>query len=185
MNILIAGAVLFLGMHLLSYTPVKPAFAAKAGENGYKGLFSLVALAGLGLMIWGFIRTGSGPDAARIVYHPPAWGYQAVMPFVLLALISLVASHLKGHLKRILRNPMSVGIALWAVGHFFANGNLGEIIFFGTFLALALADIARNLNRAPSHEPRPAHDVIALAGGVGLFFAFIWLHPIIIGASVF
>lgn len=183
MNTLITGMLIFYGVHLLSYTPLKGALQGRLGEKGYKGLFSLVALAGLGIMIWGFILTGSGPDAARIVYNPPDWGYNVVPFFVLAGLICLAVSHLRGRLRRWLKNPMSIGIALWAGGHLFANGNLGEVLFFGGFLAFALLDIIVSTMRGkkPDYELKPRHDITGPIAGVILFAVILYLHPYLFG----
>lgn len=39
---------------------------------------------------------------------------------------------------RITRHPLMWGIALWALLHLVANGDLASLIFFGTFLSLAV-----------------------------------------------
>jgi len=186
MQLLIIGMVIFYGIHLVPMTPLKPVLHRSLGEIGYKAVFSLLSLAGLGVMIWGFVRTGSGPDAARIVFHPQEWGYTLVMPFVAAGLICLVASGLKGHIKAWIKHPMSAGIALWALGHLFANGSLGEVLFFGGFLAYSIMDILVSLARGnnPDHEPRLSHDVIAVVLGLAVFAAALRLHPILIGVSV-
>ena len=63
-----------------------------------------------------------------------------VLP-VLAGFIAVAASHGLGYFRRWLRNPMSVGIGLWAFGHLLANGKKADVIFFGTFLAVALAEL--------------------------------------------
>ena len=61
MATLIAGLVVFLGVHLL---PTRPAFrsglVARAGDRRYKGLFSLVSFAGLALIIAGYAMADRG-----------------------------------------------------------------------------------------------------------------------------
>ena len=78
-----------------------------------------------------------------MVYDPPSGGRHVAMLLVLLAVISLMASFHRGRLKR-LRQPMSIGIALWAAGHLFANGGLPEVLLFGSFLVFSLVDIIRS-----------------------------------------
>ena len=186
MNTLILGMAIFFGAHALPIIGLNAPLKQKLGANAYKGLFAIVSLVGLGLMIWGFIMARSGPDAARIVFNPPDWGRHATMLLVLLAFISLAVFAHKGRLKLWLRHPMSIGVALWAAGHLFANGNLSEVLFFGGFLALALADIAVGLARGarPDITPKPAHDIIAPLAGVFLYGVFLWLHPMLFGVSV-
>jgi uncharacterized membrane protein len=186
MTTLVLGIILFLGIHLLRWTPARAPLVARLGEGPWKGLFSLIALAGLGLMIWGLIMTRSGPDAARIIFNPPEWGRHATMALVLLGFISLAISFHKGRLKQILKHPMSIGFALWAAGHLISNGNLSEILFFGTFLALALLDIVISTARGkvPVFVPKPNHDLISIVAGLVLFFAFLWLHPMLFGVAI-
>jgi uncharacterized membrane protein len=72
MTTLIAGMIILFGGHLALYTPVRPALKARMGEGPFKGAFALVALIGLGLMIWGYSMTRAGPEAANILYWPAA-----------------------------------------------------------------------------------------------------------------
>ena len=67
---LIAGLAVFLGIH--SVRMVAPAWRdarlAAMGEGPWKGIYSLVSLAGLVLLIWGYAQ--ARPDA-DILYVPP------------------------------------------------------------------------------------------------------------------
>lgn len=180
MTVLIVGMIILFGSHLLLYTSLRPALKARFGERSFKAAFAAVALVGLGLMIWGYAMTRSGPAAADILYWPAAWTRHAAMLLVLLGFISLAVSFHKGRLKLWLRNPMSIGIALWAVGHLLANGRLAAVLFFGGFLGLALIDIAVSTARgqAPGFTPKPRHDIIAVVAGVVLFAFFLLVfHP--------
>ena len=68
---MILGLVLFIGVHLLTtQRDLRARFVVSMGEGGYKGFYSLVSLAGLGLAVWGFAHYRS---AGMIdVWHPPA-----------------------------------------------------------------------------------------------------------------
>jgi uncharacterized membrane protein len=187
MSTLIVGMIILFGGHLALYTPLRPALKARMGEGRFKGAFSLVALIGLGLMIWGYSMTRSGPEAANILYWPAGWTRYAAMLIVLLAFISLATSFHKGRLKLWLRHPMSIGIALWAGAHLMANGKVSAVLFFGGFLALALVDIAVSTARGdvPRHAPKPSHDLIAVAGGVILYAFFLLVfHPLVLNVPV-
>jgi uncharacterized membrane protein len=186
MTTLVLGIILFLGVHILGWTPVRPALVARLGEGPWKGGFGIVALAGLGLMIWGLVMVRSNPEAIQVVYTPPSWARHATMALVLLGFVSLAISSHKGRLKKVLRNPMSIGIGLWAIGHLIANGNLHEVLFFGAFLLLAALDIVISTaqGKVPVYAVKPRHDLISIVAGVVLFFIFLWLHPYIIGVPV-
>jgi uncharacterized membrane protein len=187
MTTLIAGMVLLFGGHLALYTPLRPALKARMGEGPFKGAFALVALVGLGLMIWGYSMTRAGPEAANILYWPAGWTRHAAMLLVLLGFISLTASFHRGHLKLWLRQPMSIGIALWAGAHLLTNGRVSAVLFFGGFLGLALVDVAVSTARGhvPHHAPKPSHDLIAVAGGVILYGFFLLIfHPLVLNVPV-
>ncbi len=52
---MILGLVLFLGAHTLTtQRKLRGRLVASMGEGLYKGLYSLVSLAGLALVVWGF-----------------------------------------------------------------------------------------------------------------------------------
>ncbi|MGB1479334.1 MAG: NnrU family protein, partial [Marinobacter salsuginis] len=72
MATLIVGLILFLGVHSLSIfnEPLRNRLNASMGEGVFKGLYSLVALAGLLLIIWGY---GAARMDPTVIYVPPAW----------------------------------------------------------------------------------------------------------------
>ena len=184
MGVLLAGMILFFGAHLLPVLELKPALQVRFGEGGYKGAFALLSFIGLVLMIWGFGEARSVVEP--MVYDPPRWGRHVAMLLVLLGIISLMASAHKGYLKLWLKQPMSIGIALWASGHLLANGSLPEVLLFGSFLVFSLIDIVRStaIGKVPNYVPKASHDIIAVGGGVLIYAILLYLHPYIIGVPV-
>src|SRR5213078_1252148 len=86
------------------------------------------------------------------------------------AVILVVASYLRGRIYATLKHPMLAGIKLWALAHLLANGDLGSIVLFGSFLAWAVFDrISLKRRTDPGGPPIPAggrrQDIIALIGG--------------------
>ena len=68
----------------------------------------------------------------------------------------------------------------------FANGNLADVVLFGSFLAWAVVALisAKRRPRPPAPTlPRASfNDAVAIVVGLGLYVAFVlWLHPILIG----
>ncbi|MFO1089370.1 MAG: NnrU family protein [Hyphomicrobiales bacterium] len=187
MTTLIVGMVLFFGAHLVPMTPLKPALLRSMGEQIYKSLFALVSLAGLVTIIWGYSFAKNGPAGADLIYEPAPWARHVTFLFVLLAFISLAISFHKGRLKLWLKNPMSIAVALWAIGHLIANGALPDILLFGSFLVFALLDIAYSTaaGKAPSFTPKPRQDIIAPIAGVAMYAIFLALHKWLIGVSPF
>lgn len=189
MGYLIFGNAVFAGAHLFSLLlpDQRNVLKARMGEGPYKGVYSLVSLVGLALMIWGFWSLGSDPAAGRIVYEPAPWARHVTMLLVLLGFISLSGFHGKGYLKLWLRNPFSIGIVLWSVGHLLANGMLHDVLLFGTFLVLAVLDIVLSMARGkrPGHEPQIRSDMAAVVSGVVLYAVFLFVvHPYIFNVPI-
>jgi len=104
--------------------------------------------------------------------------------------IMVVAAYIRGRIYTTLKHPMLTGIKLWAAAHLLANGDLGSIILFGSFLAWAVFDRITLKRRTDGGGPPipvggPGNDLIAIAVGViaylALAFAF---HPVVIGVPV-
>ena len=189
MTYLYLGILLFGGTHLFSilFPALRDSLKRSLGEKAWKGLYALASLAGLALMIAGFLMSRSGPLAADLIYYPAEWTRHATMLLVLLAFILLGASHGKGYLKAWLHNPMSIGIALWATGHLLSNGKRVAVYLFGTFLVVALADIIMSEIRGkrPGHLPRLRSDVIAVIAGIVLYAIFLFgFHPYVLNLPV-
>ena len=93
MSILIIGLALFLGVHLLTtLRGTRAAVIGRLGEGGYKGLYSLVAAAGLILIFIGF---GSYRSAGYIqVWNPPFSLFHPIALFLLwFAFVALTATY--------------------------------------------------------------------------------------------
>ncbi len=103
MGYLIVGIAVFAGVHLFSMLlpDQRNALKARMGEGPYKGVYSLISLAGLALMIWGFWTVSSDPAASSVVYEPAPWARHVTMLLVLLGFISLSGFHGKGYLKQL------------------------------------------------------------------------------------
>ena len=83
---------------------------------------------------------------------------------------------------------MLVAVKIWALAHLLANGDLGSILLFGSFLAWAVyARIAakrRGAPMLPADTPFGRGDVIALVVGTIAYLAMIFAHPYVIGVPV-
>jgi len=190
LTIMILGLALLLGVHLLTiWRPQRAALIARLGENGYKGLYSLVSLVGLVLIVYGFARYRQGEWID--VWFPPAWTRHLAALLVLPAVILVVASYVRGNIFLKLKHPMLAGVKLWALAHLIANGDLGSIVLFGSILAWAVFDrISLKRRTDPGAPPIPVggtrNDVIAVAGGVALYVLLgLWFHPYVIGVPAF
>jgi uncharacterized membrane protein len=182
MALLLFGLLLFFAAHL---TPALPGLRARLigrlGENGYKGGFSLLSLAGLVAIVFGAASfRGSAADAQ--LWAPPVWTRHLAFTLMLPAFILVVAANIPSRLRDRLRNPMLIGVALWALAHLLANGNLLALLLFGSFLVFTLYDLASLSQRGQTPKP-PAQgwtgDALAVGIGALLWAATLfWLHPL-------
>ena len=142
MGMLILGLVVFLGVHSVRIVAddARTAMIVRLGGNGWKGLYSLLSLIGLGLVIWGFGLAREQPTA---LWSPPFFMRHVAWLLTLLAFILLAAAYVPGNaIKARLHHPMVLGVALWALAHLLANGNLAHAVLFGSFLIWALLSFA-------------------------------------------
>lgn len=197
MNLLILGLVLFLGVH--SVAIVSPAgrdrLAARFGENGWKGLYSLVSAVGLGLIVWGY---GAARENPVLLYSLPG-GFRHLAALLLLPVfVLLLAAYLPGRIQRAAKHPMLLAVKLWAFAHLLAQsvtgGSLADVLLFGGFLLWAVADRISLKRRAqlgtlrpvPALPPGVANDVIAVVGGLALYgLTVMWAHGALFGVRPF
>lgn len=185
MSLLLIGIVIFAGVHLLAMLlpGARNQLQERVGEGPYKGLFSLVSVIGLGLMIYGFYTTRGTLEPDDYFYTPAPWTRHAAMGLVLLAFIFVGASHGKGYLRLWLKQPMSIGIGLWAFAHLLANGERPDVILFAAILGLAVLDIILSTMRGklPHHEPQVKSDARAVIIGIILYLVFLFgFHPYVL-----
>ncbi|MBL4646832.1 MAG: NnrU family protein [Rhizobiales bacterium] len=191
MSILIAGMVLFFSTHFarVFFPDLRENLIKRFGVMGWRGLYSIVSLAGLGLIIWGF---GEARQAPNVVWVPPFAFLHVAATFMLFAFIFLAAAYLPaGRIKAALKHPMLISIKIWAIGHLLINGMLAEMILFGAFLIWAVMAFiaARKRDRAEGkvYAAGPMrNDLIAIIVGTGVWTVFItFLHEWLIGVPLF
>ena len=98
MLLLLLGILLFAGVHFVpSLAPgLKRNTVSKMGENGYKGIFSLLLLAALALIIFGWRSTQ--PD---FIYAPSPALHQPALAILVLAFLLFVVSNRKSRLRQV------------------------------------------------------------------------------------
>ena len=180
MTLLVAGILLFVLIHLVpSVPPLRQRLVARLGELPWRGLFSLVAVAGLFLVGKGY---GSSPHVP--LWEPPAWAPEAAVHVMPLAFVLLAAAYTPGHIRTWLRHPMLIAVVIWAILHLLANGDLASLILFGGFGAFALLAIASTETRNAVVTPkssRLAMDAVAVIVGLVAYGTFLWAHPRLFG----
>jgi uncharacterized membrane protein len=187
MAILILGLVLVLGAHMLKAAAPdwRTAMVVRLGEGPYRGLYSLVSLAGLVLIVWGFGRAWQDPT---FLYAPPTWGRHLAMALMIPALILVFSSVFPAAwIKRFVSHPLLAATMLWAVAHLFANGDLAGVVLFAAFFIWAVADrLMQPATADPATVPgSPGRgDYAAIAVGLALYAALVGgLHFWLFGVS--
>jgi uncharacterized membrane protein len=188
--ILVLGLAVFLGAHIfVTLRGARAAVIARIGEGPYKGVMSLLSLAGLILIGYGFgqYRAIGWID----VWSPPGWTYYVTQLLMWPASICVVAAYIRGNIWRTLKHPMLVGVKTWAGAHLISNGDLGSIVLFGSFLAWAVYDRITLKHRTDPGAPAipvggHRNDTVALVVGTILYLALGFIfHPIVVGLPVF
>jgi uncharacterized membrane protein len=186
----ILGLVVFLGAHVfVTMRDRRAALVARLGEWPYRGLFSVVSIAGIVLIAYGFASYRAAGFIT--VWSPPAWTRHIVEILMWPASIMIVAAYIPGNIKRVLKHPMLAGVKTWAFAHLCANGDLGGMILFGAVLAWAVYDRITLKHRSDAGAPPipmggNVNDLIAIIVGTVVYFALGFVfHPVVIGVPVF
>lgn len=156
MSMLVAAAAVFLGLHLVvAGTRLRDALTGAIGEQAYMALFSLASVAGI---VW----LAMSYNAAAAMGSDLLWDLGPGVSH--LGIIVVAIAFLFGVTGLLTPNPTSVGqegvatregavtgvlritrhpflwsVALWAAFHLAANGDAASVVFFGTFLILAVS----------------------------------------------
>ena len=191
MTVLILGLIVFLGAHStrILADDWRTAQRKRLGEGVWKGIYSVISLAGFGLIIWGF---GLARQEPVVLWAPPVAMRHVAALLTLIALVLLAAAFVpRNAIKSRLHHPMVLGVKTWAFAHLLANGRLAGLLLFGAFLAWAVVCYiaAKKRDRAAGTQyPAGSAGATAatVAAGVVLWalFAF-WLHGALIGTRPF
>lgn len=191
MNLLILGLVIFLGLHSVRIVADgwRTRKLAQWGEGAWKGVYSVASIVGFALIVWGYGQVRQQPV---VLWVPPVATRHIAATLMLFAMILLVATYVPGNaIKAKLHHPMILSVKVWATTHLLANGNLADMLLFGSFLAWAVADFisSRKRDRAagtvyPVGKAVPT--IITVVLGLVVYGAFVVvLHKWLIGVPVF
>lgn len=191
MTLLMLGLVLFLGVHSTRIVADswRTATIARVGEKPWKGIYSLLSIAGFVLLVVGY---GAARQSPVVLFAPPVWTRHLAALLTIPAFVLLAAAYVPGNaIKRAVGHPMMAGVKVWALAHLIANGTLADLLLFGTFLAWAVLGYiaARRRDRAAGTTyPAGPGSRTAITVVVGLVawavFAFA-LHRPLIGVAPF
>ena len=186
---LVAGLVLFLGLHLTRVFAEgwRTQRITAWGANGWKGFYSLLSIIGFALICYGY---GVARQTPIDLWAPPLWTRHVTALLTLPVFIMLAAAYLPGsHLKAALKHPMTMSVKVWAFAHLISNGRLADVLLFGGFLAWAVLVFiaARKRDRAQGVTYTATgwtKDIIAVVVGLIAYVVFaLTLHAKLIGVS--
>ena len=188
---LVAGLLLFLGVHSTRVFADgwRNRTRDRLGAGPFKGVYSLVSLAGLVLLIWGY---GVARQQPVVLWNPPVAMRHVAALLTLFSFVLLAAAYVPGNqIKARLHHPMVLGVKVWALAHLLANGTLADVLLFGGFLVWAIVLFAVSRRRDRRENTVYARGSAGATGitvvvGVLAWAAFaMWLHRVLIGVSPF
>jgi uncharacterized membrane protein len=203
------SAIAFVGMHFLLSHPLRALLARSLGERAFQILYSVIAIATFGAMIWFYRAIGDEPQ----LWAPgeAVWAIGAVLMW--LGSILFVGSFVgnpalpgarrprggPGGVFAITRHPMMWGFASWAIVHLMVVATPKAMVFDGAILLLAgvgsaLQDRKKAALMGAAWDEWTSQTAfwpfvrgfanpgpLALVGGTLLFLAATWLHPFPVG----
>jgi uncharacterized membrane protein len=189
MTILILGMIVFLGVHSIRIVADgwRTAQIQRLGEGPWKGIYSIVSVAGFVLILWGF---GLARGQSVPLWSAPFVMHEVAAVLILPAFVLFVATYVpRNAFKARLHHPMVLSVLLWSFAHLLTTGSLADIVLFGGFLIWAMASFvaARRRDRAAGTQ-YPAGTLAgtsaAIVAGTVVWVAFaFWLHRLLIGVS--
>ncbi|MDO8250447.1 MAG: NnrU family protein [Rhodoferax sp.] len=187
MGLLILGLVIFFGVHSIRILADgwRTAMVARLGASAWKGFYAVLSAVGLGLMVWGFSLVRKQPVE---MWWPPTFMRHVAWLLTLAAFVLLAAAYVpRNAIKARLHHPMVLGVAVWAVAHLLANGNVAHGVLFGSFLLWSLLSFraARGRDRAaqtvyPAGTAAGTVITLVVGGAAWALFAF-WAHGVLMG----
>lgn len=155
------AAASFVGSHFLLSHPLRRPLAQAAGERGFLMLYSVVALATFGWMVWAYANVGQ----EELRWEPGTGTIIAASLLTWLGTILFVGSFARNPalphpgarprdfgeprgVFRITRHPMMWGFGLWAISHALVNSTpsglvLAEAIFVLAVIGALLQDFKK------------------------------------------
>ncbi len=183
MNLLILGITIFFSIHLIPIFPLKKFLINRLGENKYKGLFSLIALIGILIIIYGFSSADYYP-----IWDPLPYSKGLALTLMPISIVLLVGANIQTNIKRLTKHPMLIGILIWSFVHLLANGDLRSIILFVSFGVYALIDIIfskKVLTTNNTANYTLTKDIIVVIIGLLVYAIIVYFHQYIAGVVIF
>jgi len=202
---LVLASAAFVGLHFLLSHPLRGPLVRRLGPAAFQGVYSLIALATFGWMIWSYRALGdqsplwAAGDALWLVASLLMWFGSILFVGSFAKNPALPGARLERGARphgvfRITRHPMMWGFGLWALVHLAVVATPKALVFDGAILLLALGGSVgqdakkRKLMGERFHEWSAqtafipftrgvaSPGAVALIGGTLLFFLATWAH---------
>lgn len=187
MALLILGLVVFLGIHSVRiFAPDwRLALIGRMGDGRWKGLYTLVSLAGIVLIVLGY---DSASETADQLFIPPSFSRALILLVMPVALALFVASNFgPGYLKRLVRHPLLIATMLWSAAHIIANGDSASMVMFGAFFVWAILCLFSSAKRGTtlSAKTRVWPDLVSIAVAIIITWGLLaGLHEWLFGVAI-
>jgi uncharacterized membrane protein len=182
MWLLIAGLILWSAAHFLPAKAIslRQKLVNGLGEKAYRGVFSIVVLASLALIVFGW--RSITPDH---LYLLPSVVKPVALVLMAIAILLFTASNLPTRIKYAIRHPQLMSVILWSIAHLLLNGDTRSLLLFGglgiwAFLQM-LAINQRDGDWAKAETPAVSKEVLLLVISVVVFCVVIFAHPYLSG----
>jgi uncharacterized membrane protein len=189
MAMLIAGLLLFLGVHSTRVFAEgwRTATIARMGALPWKAVYSVVSIAAFALIVYGY---GQARQQPVVLWSPPAGMRHVTALLMLPVFVLFVATYVpRNHIKARLHHPQVLSVKLWALAHLLSNGTLADVLLFGGFLAWAVLSFkaARQRDRAANTQYAAGTmggTIVCLVVGLAVYGVFVaGLHLWAIGVK--
>ena len=208
MTLLAIALAAFVGTHFLLSHPLRDPLAKRLGEAGFRGVYTVIALATFGGAIWAYGRIGR--QEAFWAPSEAVWIAAAVLMWIASILLfgsffgnpalpgAPRADRPRGVLA-ITRHPMMWSFAIWAIVHGAVIATPKALLLDGAIVFLALAGAAgqdvkkrrifgdkwdawvAQTSFLPFGNGLASPGLKALVGGTLFYLLATWLHPLSVG----
>ncbi|MGJ8647253.1 MAG: NnrU family protein [Marinomonas colpomeniae] len=189
MLILVVGLAIFFAVHCvrLFIPDWRKMVVTKAGLMSWRVRFGMLSLLSIGFIFMGY---GQARLAPVWLWFPPVFMPHITSLIMFVALFFFCSAVVpKTTLRRVTGYPLYLAVKLWAFAHLLSNGNLADVLLFGSFLIWAIASYAifRSRDRkagVKAEESNIRFDLIALGFTFVSWFAIVlFFHKAVIGVS--
>ncbi len=181
------GLIIWVFVHLFPsvFSDKRQKLISRIGNNPYQGLFSILIIASLVLIVFGWRNT-----IPTQVYLPVE---QLRMPSVLLIVASLIlivgANFPNTRLKFIFRHPQLTGVLVWAIAHLLMNGDNRSLLVFsviGLWCMVTMFTINRRDGEWQKPEKAAGWGQEIVMGAIGVIVAAtaIYFHQYLSGIAL-